>query len=121
MTIGERIKRRRIELGLSQIELAKRMGLSSKSTICQLENCGDNITTDRIKRAAEALDVSTSVLMGWDEIKTEDNATMLARLTTNPKMLEYIKKMNTLPLKNLENVYKFIDFECSQVPSQKTE
>ena len=67
MTIGERIKNRRIELGISQIELAKRMGIKTKSTICQLENSGDNITTDRIRRAANALFVSESFLMGWED------------------------------------------------------
>lgn len=37
MTIGERIAKRRLELGYSQTELARRMGLTNRSTICKVE------------------------------------------------------------------------------------
>ena len=37
MTVGDRIRKRRIELDLSQEELAKRCGYTSRSTINKIE------------------------------------------------------------------------------------
>ena len=67
MTVGNRIKQRRIELGLTQSELAARMGYSGKTSVCMAEKSGDNITTTKVKKFAEALDVSFRYLMGLDE------------------------------------------------------
>lgn len=67
VTIGDRIKERRLELGLTQTDLAKRMGYKTKSTICEMEQPGSNITTNRLERVAEALGVSVFYLLGTDE------------------------------------------------------
>lgn len=74
--IGKRIKKRRTELGLTQDELAQRMGYKSKAAICKVEGGEDNITTDRIQRFAKALECSPSYLMGWEEI-TDDNGVIV--------------------------------------------
>lgn len=70
--VGERIKKRRIALGLSQTDLAKRMGYTNKTTISKVENGRDNITTDRVRKFADALHCSTSYLMGWEELEDND-------------------------------------------------
>ena len=67
MTIGERIKEIRTQKGLSQEELAKRMGYKTRSAVCQVERNGNNITSDRIEAFANALNVSVQTLMGWNE------------------------------------------------------
>lgn len=67
MTIGDRIKNRREELGLTQTDLAKRMGYSTKTTISRIESAGDNVSRKTIERVAEALNVKPRTLMGWDE------------------------------------------------------
>ena len=67
MTIGERIKERRIELGLTQMELSQKMGYKNKSAICNVEKRGDNITSDRIEKLAAALECTPGYLMGWNE------------------------------------------------------
>ena len=64
--LGNRIKARRLELGLSQEALANRMGLKSKSTICKIERGDDNLTTTAVSKYAEALETTPSHLMGWD-------------------------------------------------------
>ena len=66
--LGNRICERRKELGISQGELAARVGLKSKSTICKIERGEDNLTTDSIKRYAVALSVTPAYLMGWEDI-----------------------------------------------------
>ena len=65
ITIGERIKNRRIQLGLTQTELAHKMGITSKTTICKAETTDFNPTMDRVREFATALDVSPAYLMGW--------------------------------------------------------
>lgn len=67
MTVGDRIRERRIELGLTQEELATRMGYSGKSSVCAAETGGDNVTTTKVKKFAMALGCSPRYLMGFAE------------------------------------------------------
>lgn len=67
MTIGQRVKLRREELGLSQEELAKRIGYKSKTSINKIELDFRNLTQSKIKAIADALDTTPSYIMGWDE------------------------------------------------------
>lgn len=66
MTVGERIREARERQGLSQEELAKRLGLKDKSSVCKIEKSGDNISTKSIKKYASVLSIKPSELMGWD-------------------------------------------------------
>lgn len=72
MTVSDRIRLRRIELGLSQDELARKMGYSSKSAVSRTENAGDDIGQKRIIAFANALNCTPSYLMGWTEVKPTD-------------------------------------------------
>lgn len=65
--IGERIKAKRLELGLTQLELAKKMGYTSRAAICKVERGQDNITSDRVTKFANALGCSESYIMGWED------------------------------------------------------
>lgn len=71
MTIGERIKHRRIELGLSQEDLAKRLGNKSRASVCTVEKDKEDLTTDRIRKYAKALETTPAYLMGWDDFTDE--------------------------------------------------
>lgn len=78
MTVGDRIKNKRTELGFSQDELAKRAGYNDKTAISKLEHSGDKITLKQVKRVALALNVPPEYLMGWvdllsDDIKMDDS------------------------------------------------
>ncbi len=70
--IGKRIKEKREELGLTQLQLAERMGYTSKSAVCKVERGDDNITTDRVRKFAKALNCSESFLMGWSETSAKE-------------------------------------------------
>ena len=65
--IGLRINNKRKELGWSQDELASRMGLKSKSTICKIERGEDNLTADSVQKYADALGVTQAYLMGLED------------------------------------------------------
>jgi repressor LexA len=66
-TIGERIKEARIKKGLSQTELAEKLGYKSRSSINKIEVGGRDIPRSQIVKIAEILDVTPSYLMGWEE------------------------------------------------------
>lgn len=65
MTIGERVKFRRQQLGLTQQELANRLGNSSRASICTIEKDREDLTTTRIAKLAEALETTAAWIVGW--------------------------------------------------------
>ena len=68
MTIGERIRQRREVIGMSQDELAKRMGYKDRSSVSKIEKGNDdNIYLDTIQRTADILNCSPLYLMGWQD------------------------------------------------------
>lgn len=72
MELYQRIKARREELGMSQNELAKRLGYKDRSTIAKIEAGINDITQSKIEAFAKALNTTASDLMGWDESSGSD-------------------------------------------------
>lgn len=72
MTLADRVRIRREELGLSQEQLALRMGYSSRTSINKIEN-GRPCSQKIIARLADALNVSIPYLMGWDDDEKEQS------------------------------------------------
>ena len=75
MDIGMRIKERREALGMSQSELARKVGYTSRTTINKIERDGRGISQDKIIAIAKALKTTPSYLMGWED---EEVATLTA-------------------------------------------
>jgi transcriptional regulator with XRE-family HTH domain len=67
-TVGERIKRRRAELGLTQDELAQKAGIS-KSFLSDLENGKRSIGAETLLDLGRAMNVSLDFLMTGEESK----------------------------------------------------
>lgn len=67
MTTGELIKQRRIELGMTQEELASKMGFKTKASISRLESNDRKLPLSKLKKMAMILDIRPSRLMGWDD------------------------------------------------------
>lgn len=66
MEIGDKIKRRRLELGLSQEELAYKVGYKSRSSINKIEIDGRGLPQKKIVKLANALQTTPAYLMGWE-------------------------------------------------------
>ncbi len=66
-TIGDRIKKRRQELNVSQEELAKILGYKSRSSINKIEKDGRELPQGKILAIATALHTTPSYIMGWEE------------------------------------------------------
>lgn len=69
-TVGDNILRARRRLGMTQEELARRMGYKSKSTINKIEMGINDIPQSKIVRFAEVLGTTPADLMGWDGEKS---------------------------------------------------
>jgi transcriptional regulator with XRE-family HTH domain len=69
--IGRNIMIRRKEVGLTQEELATRMGYKSKSTINKIENGTNDIPQSKIVKFAEVLGTTPAALMGWEKTVQE--------------------------------------------------
>ena len=65
--IGDRIKRRREFLKMSQDDLAKKLGYKSRSSINKIERDASGLPQTKIAAIAKALDTTPSFIMGWDE------------------------------------------------------
>ena len=70
MTVGDRIRRRREELEMSQDELAKRLGYKSRSSINKIERDASGLPQRKIADIAKALQTTPGYIMGWVEKET---------------------------------------------------
>ena len=78
MTIHENIKKRRLELNLSQEELAEMTGYTSRSSIAKIEKGLVDLSQSKITLFAHALKTTPAYLMGWEEDEKQpkkDNST----------------------------------------------
>ena len=66
MQIYEKLKKRRLDLGLTLEQVADHCGVNS-STVARWESGEiENMRRDKIEKYAQALQVSPAVIMGWD-------------------------------------------------------
>lgn len=102
MTIGQRIRKARLDKGYTQEELAKKMGYKGKSIICKYEKNADNVTIDTISAFAKALDVTESYLMGWDEVEWTPETQELEIKTDGRKSILDIPLMHQKEIANVK-------------------
>lgn len=82
---GRLIKKRREELGLTQEELAKKLGYKSKSTINKIEVGINDINQTKIVKFANALGVPISFIMEWDD---DDDTRLKSRINDMELLLQ---------------------------------
>lgn len=73
LQLYKNIKKRRLELGLTQSDLAKIMGYADKSMIAKIESGNIDLPQSKIISFANALHVSPPNLMGWEETSLVTN------------------------------------------------
>lgn len=65
--IGNKIKTRRKELNITQEELAKMTGYTTRSTINKIEQGINDMPLSKVSVFAKALNTTPSYLMGWED------------------------------------------------------
>lgn len=106
MTIGERIRARRKEIGMSADELGKRLG-KDRSTVFRYEK-GDieKVPIDILEPIAEALNTTPAALMGWEEVQKNNNtiADIVVRLRSDDEFFNVVSKLNELDSDKLSSL-----------------
>jgi len=108
--IGKHIKERREALGMSQDELAEKMGYKSRSTIAKIEKGINDVTQTNIVRFAEVLRTTPAYLMGWEEVQKNNNAivSIVGRLRTDDDFLSLIETLNNLDKEKIAGVQQMV-------------
>ena len=96
MRVGERIKSRRKALGMTQTDLANKLGYKDKSAISKIESGVVDVTRDKVIEFAKALKTTPIDLMGVEPdfiLELEDDVKLLLELKSSlsPKSWERLK------------------------------
>lgn len=114
MNFGDRVKQRRLELELTQEELAKRCGYGTKATISKIEK-NDMIPYTKFADIAKALDCNPAYLMGW-----EDECGNKRKLSNGNKIaLKDVKLLTLYSQLNKKNQDIVVNLINSLLDSQK--
>ena len=70
LQLYKNIKKRRLELQLTQTDLATKLGYADKSMIAKIEKGVVDLPQSKILAFADVLQTSPSDLMGWEQIDT---------------------------------------------------
>ena len=109
--IGRRIRARRLELHLSQDELAKLAGYKSRSSINKIEHGKNDIPQTKIQDIATALSTTVAYIMGAEpNITTPDVA-----VDANEKELSLLKKYRRLDDVGKATVDAVIDVQLKRL------
>ena len=111
MEVGERIRKRREQLGITQEELAKRVGYTSTSSVAKVEANANGMVQSKLLAFAKALQTTPSYLLGWedeDQINTTKKNDILSDIilqaTVDNELLELIQLLSQVPLEQREAV-----------------
>ena len=105
--IGKRIRARREELGLTQEELAKKLGYKSKSTINKIELDINDVSQSKLIKIASALGVEPTYFIDGVQVEIE---------TPKPHSIApaYLEKFYKLSAESQAQALKYIDFLLNQ-------
>lgn len=103
--IGARIKYRREQLDLSQLELAKKLGYKNRSAIAHMENGDVDFSSQKAAAIAKVLETTPEFLLGWADEDYERNRS--ARLISRYDELADFEKSMVRKIMNCdEDFYK---------------
>lgn len=101
MEVGERIRLRREELNMTQDELAKKVGYTSRSSVAKVEANANGMVQSKLILFAKALETTPSYLMGWEinketEKKNDTIADIILKLRTDSELLDMVQTITEL-------------------------
>lgn len=106
MTLGDRVKHLREKKGMTQEELAQKLGKKSKSTVAHIETGNRDIPRSMVVELAKILEVSPCYLMGWEEEKE------VAPIETNRSNLREL--LNKLTEQEIDSMIDYAHYLLSK-------
>lgn len=110
MSIGERIKERRIELGMTQAELANRIGTTYQAISKYENDIVDTIPTKKLQLIAFELGVSPMYLLGMSDDKESVSVMpdLIDKLKDNPNLRVLLSSSAKLSPEDLQAVIMIV-------------
>lgn len=111
MNIGKNIAAARKRAGMTQEELAARVGYKTKSAINKIELGIRDLPQKKIAAFAQALGVTPGHLMGWDEKPAEDLQAMgalAAQVVMDPDAMEMARQYMAMDQADRQAVRDFM-------------
>lgn len=106
MTVGDRIRKQREHLGISQTELAEKVNISKQTLYKYETNIITNIPSNKVEDISKVLKISPAELMGWvDNNLTNDNADLIPDILSDNVLIEHIKKLRNLNKEHQQTIY----------------
>lgn len=104
--VGKNIAQRRKALGMTQEELAKKMGYKSKSTINKIELGINDIVQSKVVKFAEVLETTPAALMGWVEMQQKNStlAGLTVRMRNDDEFLSVVEIISELTPEQLASI-----------------
>lgn len=121
-SIGARLKALRLDRGLTQDEVGKRV-LVSKQTLYKYENdIVTNIPVDKIELLAEVYHVTPAYIMGWEQPEEDvddppsyyddpEVAAIANEMKENPGMRVLFDASRGLSKESIEEVRRFVEYQ----------
>lgn len=106
------IRQRRIALGMSQEELATKLGYTSRSSINKIEKGKSDIPQSKIEAFAKALNISPAELMGWENNVTTEFSSDSALYDS--ETVQLLKNFEMLNLAGKERLIEFSEMLLSK-------
>lgn len=113
--IGKRIKEKRIKIGMTQEELARKLGYNSRSSINKVELGKNDIPISKVIEYAKALGTTPSYLMGWEDDDNQDQLSIMVEQITGEKtrpvdrIMPRLLELNELEVDIIENMLDLFD------------
>lgn len=109
LEIGKRIRVLRENLGLTQLDLAKKLNVK-RQTVAQWENGERDLKTGYIISLAKFFNVTADYLLGLSEYKTSMNTNIGEQIGLSDRNIESLKAFNKIP-----NTYKGATFTYTDI------
>lgn len=110
---GMRVKLKRSSLGMSQTDLAKKLGYSEKSAISKIESGNAEPPLSKLESFADALETSVAYLMGWENKETD--------IAEEEQLLFYFRQLNNLGKRQLLNLARNFSEDSDLVEKNNTD
>lgn len=111
MDVGERIKARREQLNMTQDELAKKVGYTSRSSVAKVEANANGMVQSKLILFANALQTTPAYLLGWEEetyTKNDAITDIILRLRSDNNFWAVVQNITTLTPEQLTAVETFL-------------
>ncbi len=123
MTIGDRIREKRKELGYTQEELAKKLGYASRSSVNKIENARE-LSNKKVQLFADILQTTPAYLMGWvNEELLSNEIKIIEKIddTSNKDKFDILSIYKKLNKANKNLVYDYMNTLIDKQNSVKKE